>query len=96
MKTISATVVATLFAASVSASDVYHGLEQGNSDLQGGASSSGAITASQPSIGSDFDHYQGWADGNHDLFGDVRYSSLGGRSGPANVYRGFAGGNPDL
>ncbi len=95
MKTIIATAAATLFAASVSAGSIYNGFEQGNSDLQGGyASSGGAITASQPGVGSGFDRYQGWADGNHDLFEDTHSTPLN-RSAPADVYRGFTG-NPDL
>jgi len=38
MKTIVTTIVATLFTASVSAADVYHGLERGNSDIDAGHS----------------------------------------------------------
>jgi len=96
MNTIIATAAATLFAASVSASDIYNGFEQGNSDLTGGYVSSGEMmTAAQPGIGSDFDRYHGWADGNQDLFGDTQVSTPVSRSGPADVYRNFSG-NPDL
>ncbi len=96
MKTIIATAAATLFAVSVSAGSIYNGFEQSNSDLQGGYSSGGeAVTAVQPGIGSDFDRYHGWADGNHDLFGDTPVSTPVSRSAPADVYRDFSG-NPDL
>lgn len=96
MKTIVTTFAATLFAASVSAADIYHGFADGNPDLQGGYThSQDSVTAVRSGIGSDFDRYQGWADGNPDLFSDRQLSTSVQRSGPADVYRGFAG-NPDL
>ncbi len=95
MKTIIATVAATLFATSVSAGSIYGGFGKGNPDLEGGYASSGeVVTASQPGIGAEFDRYQGLADSNHDLFDDTHAAQVS-RSAPANVYRGFAG-NPDL
>ncbi len=97
MKTIITTIAATLFAASVSAADIYHGFEQGNPDLQSGfASSNDDISAMQPGVGDGFDRYHGWADGNDDLFGDVSGSTQVSRSAPANVYHGYEIGNPDL
>ena len=96
MKTILATVAATLFAANVSAGDIYHGFAQGNPDLHFDYSgNSSEITAVQPGVGSDFDRYRGWADGNPDLFSDARHSTVVSHSSPADVYRGFSG-NPDL
>ena len=96
MKTIIATVAATLFATSVSASGIYSGFGHGNPDLiTGYASTSSGMTAAQPGIGSDVDRYHGWADGNADLFSDKRTAAPVSRSGPADVYRGFEG-NPDL
>jgi hypothetical protein len=96
MKIIIATAAATMFAASVSASNIYSGFGQGNPDLNTGyASVSNEMTATQPSVGSDFGRYHGWADGNADLFSDKQISSPIRESGPADVYRGFDG-NPDL
>jgi len=97
MKTIITTIAATLFAASVSAADIYHGFEIGNSDLQGGYTrSNDDISAMQQGVGDGFDRYHGWADGNNDLFGDVPVSAPVSRSAPANVYHGYETGNPDL
>ncbi len=88
------TIAATLFAASVSAADIYSGWGQGNSDLYSSSASDSSVTAVQPGIGSDFDRYHGFADGNPDLFGD-KVESPASHSAPADVYKGFAG-NPDL
>ena len=96
MKIIYATVAASMFAASVSASGIYSGFGQNNPDLNDSyASSSGGMTAVQPGVGSDIDRYHGWADGNADLFRDRHTSSHGSDSGSADVYHGFEG-NPDL
>ena len=96
MKIIIATVAATVFAASASASDIYSGFERGNPDLSAGyASVSSGKTAVQPGVGSDFGRYHGWADGNADLFRDRRTSTPVSDSGSADVYHGFEG-NPDL
>ena len=96
MKTLSATFAATLFATSVSAGGIYSGFGHDNPDLSVGyASSDSAMTAMQPGVGSDFGRYQGWADGNADLFSDKRTGAPARDSGAADVYRGFEG-NPDL
>ena len=96
MKTIFTTLAATLFATSVSASDIYNGFGQGNSDLQVSHSgTSSQVTATQPGVGSSIDRYHGWADGNPDLFRDSQHSTTVSHSSPADVYRGFSG-NQDL
>ena len=94
MKTIITAAAATLFAASVSAADVYHGLEQGNSDLSTPGVSASDFTGVQPSIGDNVDRYQGFADGNADLFkgdGSQERSSTGRPDIYLNVSK-----NPDL
>lgn len=96
MKTIATAIAASLFAVSVSASDIYHGFA-GNPDLYDGyVSSMDDISATRPGIGDSFDRYHGLSDGNPDLFGDVNSGVLRRSSGPANVYHGFEIGNPDL
>ena len=98
MKTIITTIAATLFAASasVSASGIYNDFGQGNPDLNASHyDGSSQIAASQPGVGSSFDRYRGWADGNPDLFDDRQGSTTVGHSSTVDVYRGFSG-NQDL
>ena len=93
MKTIITAAAAALFAANVSAADVYHGLERGNSDLSAQRLSAEDFAGVQPSIGDSVDRYHGWADGNPDLF-----KSDGSRStstGRPDIYMNVSG-NPDL
>lgn len=93
MKTI-ITAAAALFAANISASDFYHGLEEGNSDLYTAPVSAADFTGVQPSIGDSADRYHGLADGNSDLFKTDRGSRTESTEDP-DIYRGL-GGNPDL
>jgi hypothetical protein len=93
MKTI-ITVAAVLFAAGVSADDFYNGLADGNPDLFDSHQSSGAATATQPSVGDSFDRYQGLADGNPDLFRSDRSGPTDSGEDP-DIYMN-ASGNPDL
>lgn len=94
MKTIATAITATLFAASAGAADVYHGLDDGNLDLSTQRVSAIDYVGAQPSIGDSFTRYQGWADGNPDLFKADRSGPSGTGSDP-DIYRGL-GGNPDL
>ena len=95
MKTIITAAAAALFAVNASAADIYHGLDEGNSDL----SSTPRLSASdfagvQPSTGDSFDHYNGLADNNPDLFraeSGVRSIS----TGDPDIY-GVVSGNHDL
>ena len=68
MKTIITAAAAALFAANVSAADIYHGLERGNSDLSTQRVSAEDFAGVQPSIGDSVSRYHGWDDGNPDLF----------------------------
>ena len=93
MKTI-ITAAAVLFAANVSAADIYHGLGEGNSDLSTQRVSASDFVGVQPSIGDSVSRYHGLADGNPDLFkGDGSQSRES--TGNPDIY-GVASGNPDL
>ena len=94
MKPVLAVIASSIFAAGVSAADIYHGLDNGNSDLSTERLSAADFAGVQPSIGDSVNRYQGWAKGNPDLF-------MADRGGPSdsgddpNIYRGISG-NPDL
>jgi hypothetical protein len=95
MKTIILTAAAALFAANVSAVEIYHGLGSGNTDLSSsGRLSAEDVTGVQPSVGDSIDRYQGLGDGNADLFkGDGRQTRPS--TGRPDVYMNVRG-NPDL
>jgi len=94
MKTIITAAAAALFAANVSAVEIYHGLENGNSDLSTQRVSANDFAGVQPSIGDSVDRYRGFADGNPDLFkGDGRQSVES--TGRPDIYMNVSG-NPDL
>ena len=94
MKIIITTAAAALFAANVSAIEIYQGLQVGNPDLSPQRVSAEDFVGVQPSVGDSIDRYHGIADGNPDLF-------KAGRRGPADsgeapdIYGGVEG-NPDL
>ena len=94
MKTIITAIAASLFAASVSAADVYQGLESGNSDLSTQRASAQDFVGVQPSVGDSVERYHGWADGNSDLFKADRSGPSGAGSDP-DIYASVSG-NPDL
>jgi len=94
MKTIITAIAATLFSVGVSAADLYHGIDQGNVDLSTQRASAEDFVGVQPSVGDSVNRYQGWADGNPDLFKADRSGPNGAASDP-NIYHGVAG-NPDL
>ena len=94
MNTIITAIAASLFAASVSAVDVYHGLEAGNSDLSTYRVTAQDFVGVQPSIGDSVERYHGWADGNSDLFKADRSGPSGAGSDP-DIYMSLSG-NPDL
>jgi hypothetical protein len=94
MKTIITAAAAALFAANVSAVEIYHGLEEGNTDLSTPRVSAEGFAGVQPSIGDSVDRYQGFADGNTDLFkGDG--SQERPSTGRPDIYMNAAE-NPDL
>ena len=94
MKRLLAVIASSVFAVGVSAADFYHGFGTGNSDLPTQRLGAQDFAGVQPSVGDSVNRYQGWADGNPDLF-------MADRSGPRdsgddpNIYRGISG-NPDL
>jgi len=91
MKTI-ITAAAVLFAANVSAADIYHGLGDGNSDLSTQRVDANDFVGVQPSVGDRVDRYQGWADGNPDLF---KATGTTQSSEDPDIYMNVSG-NPDL
>ena len=68
MKTIITAAAAALFAANVSAVEIYHGLENGNSDLSTQRVSANDFAGVQPSIGDSVSRYHGWAEGNPNIY----------------------------
>ena len=94
MKTIITAAAAALFAANVSAVEIYQGFADGNSDLSAPRVSAADFTGVQPSVGDSVDRYQGFADGNSDLFkgdGTQERSS----TGRPDIYMNVSE-NPDL
>ena len=94
MKTIITTAAAALFAANVGAVEIYHGLEEGNSDLNTHRVSANDFAGVQPSIGDSVSRYQGWADGNPDLF-KADGAQERPSTGRPDIYMNVSG-NPDL
>ena len=95
MKTIIITAIAaTLFSASVSATDVYRGIEDGNTDLSTRYASASGFVGVQPGVGDSFDVYGGIGDGNADLFKADRSDPMDSGSDP-DIYMNVSG-NPDL
>ena len=93
MKTIITTIAATLFATSVTAADIYHGLDTGNSDLSSRLSAT-EFAGVQPAVGDSVDRYHGWDKGNADLFrGDGRQDRTS--TGRPDIYMNVSG-SPDL
>jgi hypothetical protein len=87
------TLAAALFTTSAAASDVYHGLAKGNSDLFDAHPEQSAVVGVQPGVGDRIDIYGPLGRGNTDLFKTVQGS---GDSDPRpDIYQGFRG-NPDL
>jgi hypothetical protein len=91
MKKLISAVVAFPFAAAVGAADIYHGLDRGNSDLSSSAIAD--VAAAQPSVGDQVDRYQGWAEGNSDLFNRGETTTVS--TDDPDFYSDF-GRNPDL
>ena len=94
MKRLLAVIASSVFAAGVSAADIYHGLGAGNSDLSTQRLNTSDFTGVQPSVGDSVSRYQGWANGNPDLFVADR-SGPSGSSDDPNIYKSISG-NPDL
>ena len=95
MKTIITTIAASLFAANVSAAEIYQGLADGNSDLSAQRVSAEDFVGVQPSVGDSVDRYHGWADGNPDLFKSDQSSPTESSGDRPDIYMNLRG-NPDL
>ena len=91
MKTI-ITAAAVLLAANLSAADIYYGLDEGNSDLSTVRVSAEDFVGVQPSVGDSVDRYQGWAEGNPDLF---KAGGTTNSTDDPDIYMSISG-NPDL
>ena len=94
MKKLAVAIATIFFATGINAADIYYRLGDGNSDLSTQRFSAEDFASVQPSVGDSVDRYQGWADGNPDLF-------MADRGGPTdsgddpNIYKVISG-NPDL
>jgi hypothetical protein len=84
---------AVLFVSGVTADDIYQGFAAGNPDLRAESNDYVGSGVIQRGVGDSIDRYQGWADGNGDLF--RRFDAPVDDHEPPNVYEGFRG-NPDL
>jgi hypothetical protein len=88
------TAAAMLLAANVTAASVYHGLDAGNTDLNGSQPFAAEVTGVQPGVGDHVDIYGRLDDRNADLFrGDGVQSRPS--TGRPDVYRNLSA-NPDL
>ena len=94
MKAVFLVMASGVFAAGVNAADIYHGLDEGNSDLSTQHLSAQDFAGVQPSVGDSVSRYHGWAEGNADLFKADRSRPSGAGSDP-DIYMGLRG-NPDL
>ena len=94
MKRLLAVMVAGLFAGGVSATDFYYNLGGANSDLSNERLSAQDFSGVQPSVGDTVARYQGWADGNPDLFKADRSGQSDSGNDP-NIYSNISG-NPDI
>jgi hypothetical protein len=94
MKRLIVVMASSFFAAGVSATDIYNGLDEGNTDLSTPRLSASDFAGVQPSVGDSVSRYQGWDKGNPDLFRAERSGESGAGSNP-DIYMGLSG-NPDL
>lgn len=98
MNRLIAVFTAMLFVASASASHVYHGLAEKDSNLYGYGRDDGGVVGVQPGIGDRVDIYGGFGRGNKDLSPNP---FRGGTNVPnpdtelPQIYQGFSG-DPNL
>ena len=92
MKRLLAVIASSIFAAGVSAADIYHGFGDGNSDLTTQRLSAEDFTGVQPGVGDSVARYQGLAEGNPDLF---KASGTTKSTDDPDIYMSVSG-NPDL
>jgi hypothetical protein len=84
---------AGLLATGVCADDNYHGFAAGNPDLRAESNHYVGGTVIQRGVGDSVDRYQGWANGNGDLF--KRFDAPVDVYETPKIYESFRG-NPDL
>ena len=96
MKRFAAIIALASFATAAGAADIYQQFSQRNSDLR--VQPNHYVGATQRGVGASVDRYQGWADGNGDLFSSsdawITNPPMSDHQLP-DVYRGFAD-DPDL
>lgn len=90
MKKLAVAIATTFLATGINAADIYHGLGDGNSDLSTQRFSAEDFVGVQPSVGDRVDRYQGWADGNPDLFKPDSTGPNGATRDP-DIYQGLGG-----
>jgi hypothetical protein len=94
MNRLTVTIAAGLIATAAGADDIYNGFAEGNPDLRAERNDYVGTTVVQPGVGDSIDRYQGWADGNSDLF--QRFDApVDDDERSADVYKGFRI-NPEL
>lgn len=86
-------IAAFLCVTGVGAEDIYRDFAAGNPDLRVESGDYAGTAVIQRGVGDSIDRYQGWSDGNGDLF--KRFDAPVDDHEPPNVYEGFRG-NPDL
>ena len=96
MKRFASLIALASFATAAGATDIYQQFSEGNSDLR--AQPNEYMGTTQRGVGASVDRYQGWADGNGDLFkrsdAGIADPHMSNHQLP-NVYRGFSG-DPNL
>jgi hypothetical protein len=93
MNRLTAAIAAALFVTAAGADDIYQGFAAGNPDLRAEGNDFIGDTVIQRGVGDSIDRYQGWADGNGDLF--KRFDAPVEDYEAPHFYEGFEG-NPDL
>ncbi len=96
MKRYAAIIALASFATAAVADGIYQQFSEGNSDLS--TQPNHYVGATQRGVGASVDRYQGWADGNGDLFkssdAGITDPQMSDHQSP-DVYRSFSD-NPDL
>lgn len=69
------TAAAILFAANLSAAEIYKELGYGNPDLSRANMTANEVVGTQPSVGDRVDRYQGFGAGNTDVVPQTTFSS---------------------
>lgn len=89
MKILLAAFAITAFAAGATADDVYHGLAEGNPDLNRARVTDNPVVAIQPGVGESVNRYHGLDEGNSDLFTTPKDEGAWSSSERPDIYSGF-------